>query len=191
MSVVFKRDGRVATLLRAVMDQSVFADVQVARSGSATPFVRPAVSQIVLEPVKPSPALLAETFQLFVNLRLSLAQGFELSGSVMNDAKRTAESQFNRAARHGHPVFRVFYPAADHRIDTHMKFGALRQIAEIAIEHLEALLRDFIRRDVVNADLQILKPGGVELFDPISGHEVAVADQPRDHPARANVRENL
>src|SRR5262249_520661 len=87
VSVVFQRDGGVATLLGAVMDQSVFADVQVARPGPAAPFVRPAVSQIVLKPVKARPALRAETFQLFVNPRLSLAQRFELSRAVMNDAE--------------------------------------------------------------------------------------------------------
>src|SRR5262245_38235914 len=77
--VVFKRNGGVTALLRTVVNQSVFADVQVSGAGAAPPIVRPAVGQIVLKPVKARPALFTETLQLFVYPRLSPAQGFKLS----------------------------------------------------------------------------------------------------------------
>src|SRR5689334_13542077 len=103
------------------MDQPVFADVQVARARTASPIVRPAVGQIVLKLVQARPALFAETLQRLINRRLRLAQGFELSGAVVNDAERTAEAQFDRAPRHGQRVLRIFDPAADYRIDADVK----------------------------------------------------------------------
>src|SRR5262245_22106603 len=44
--VVFKRNGGIAALLRTVVNQSVFADVQVSCAGAAPPVVRPAVGKI-------------------------------------------------------------------------------------------------------------------------------------------------
>src|SRR5215813_11683044 len=111
------------------MDQPVLADVEVARARAASPIVHTAIGQVVLKPVETRPAPLAETLQLFVNPRLSLAQWFELSCAVVNDAERAAEPEFDSATSHRQRVFGVFDPAADHRIDTDVKFGVLGQVA--------------------------------------------------------------
>ena len=47
--VLLQRDPRVAALLRAIMHEPVFTDVQIARAGAATPLVRLAQSNVVLE----------------------------------------------------------------------------------------------------------------------------------------------
>src|SRR5262249_55276936 len=57
--VLFERDAGKAALLRAVMDEAVFADVQVTRARPAAPVVRPAVSQVLLELIQPSELLFA------------------------------------------------------------------------------------------------------------------------------------
>ena len=47
--VVHQRNAGVAALLRAPVNEAVFADIQVARSGSAAPLIGLAASDIVLE----------------------------------------------------------------------------------------------------------------------------------------------
>src|SRR5262249_62208709 len=110
-----------------------------------------------------------------------------LAWPAENDPAEIAEPNFGGRPRHRRRFLGFFAPPADHRIDAHVKFGVLGQVAEIAVEHLQALLRDLIGRDIVNADLQIFESGRVELLDPVSGHEITVAYQPGDHPARAYV----
>ena len=50
-SVLFERDARIAALLGAVMDEAVFANVQIAGTGAASPIVRFAAGEIFLEPM--------------------------------------------------------------------------------------------------------------------------------------------
>ena len=49
--VLREPDAGRAALLRAPVDQAVFADVEVARAGAAVPLIRPAGDQILLEHV--------------------------------------------------------------------------------------------------------------------------------------------
>src|SRR2546423_33076 len=44
-----ERHGRITALLRAVVDEALFADVQVACAGAAPPLVRLPVREVVLE----------------------------------------------------------------------------------------------------------------------------------------------
>ena len=47
------------------------------------------------------------------------------------------------------------------------------------VQRLETLLRHVIRHDVVDADLHVVQPGGVEGLDAILGQQEAVRDQTR------------
>ena len=47
--VVHQRNARIAALLRAPVDEAVFADIEIARSGTAAPLVRFAARNIMLE----------------------------------------------------------------------------------------------------------------------------------------------
>src|SRR5262249_5402823 len=109
----------------------------------------------------------------------------------MNHAEGRTEPQFDRAFGHDQRVFGVFDPAADDRIDVDVETGVLREVNQITVNHLQALLRDLVGFDVVDADLQVFESGAVQLFDVFARHVIAVADQPGDHPARANVRNDL
>src|SRR5215510_12337890 len=51
--VAVERHGGEAALLRAVVHEPVFADVEVARARAAPPLVRPAVRDVVLEAADP------------------------------------------------------------------------------------------------------------------------------------------
>ena len=53
-SVFFKRDRWVTALLRTIVHQPVFADVQEAAAGAAVPGVRQSPSDILLEAVEMS-----------------------------------------------------------------------------------------------------------------------------------------
>src|SRR5499433_2403677 len=95
--VFFERNARKAALLRAVMDEAVFADVQITRPRAAAPVIRTAVSQVVLKLIQPSELLLAMMPQLFIDLFLDPAEGFQLAAPVVNHAERRAEAEFDRA----------------------------------------------------------------------------------------------
>ena len=67
-----------------------------------------------------------------------------------------------------------------------MKLGELRQALQLLIEYLQAFLRDLVRLDIVNADLQVIQAGAVKALDPLRGEQIAVGDQARQHASAAN-----
>ena len=62
-----------------------------------------------------------------------------------------------------------------------MKIGVLRKVAELLIEHAQALARDFVRLNVVDTDLQILQTGIVQSFDTVRSEIVTIRDEAGDH----------
>lgn len=56
LGVTLQGDARVPALLRAVMDQPFFANVQVPGAGTASPFVGLAVHKILLKIIDPGAA---------------------------------------------------------------------------------------------------------------------------------------
>jgi hypothetical protein len=54
-------------------------------------------------------------------LPLSIAQPFQLPGAIMNNSEGRAEPQRQRTLAHRRWIIRVRDPAADHRVDVHMK----------------------------------------------------------------------
>src|ERR1700676_4629257 len=68
-----ERHAGIAALLRAVVDQSVFADVEVAGAGSAAPIIRQAFRDVVLEGIDASEAALLPRLHLVVDAALFAA----------------------------------------------------------------------------------------------------------------------
>ena len=64
--------------------------------------------------------------------------------------------------------------------------GVVVQVLQLLVEQPQALLRHFVRLDVVDADLQEIEPGRVQLLDPLRDQEVAVGDQAGHHAAAAD-----
>src|SRR6185312_11928850 len=74
-----QRNSRIATLLRAVVHQAVFADIQVTRAGAASPFVRAPLSDVVLKVVDAREAALFQVLHRVIDLALFLVQRLQLS----------------------------------------------------------------------------------------------------------------
>src|SRR5208337_4579296 len=50
--VLLQRGSGITALLRAVMNESVFANVEISCPSPAAPLVRPAIGDVVLEPIE-------------------------------------------------------------------------------------------------------------------------------------------
>ena len=61
------------------------------------------------------------------------------------------------------------------------KVGVLAQVLQLLVEQPQALLRHLVRLDVVDADLQEVEAGVVQLLDPLRDQEIAVGDEPGHH----------
>src|ERR1700704_5790483 len=81
-----ERNRRITALLRAVMHQSVFADVEIAGAGTAAPVVGQALRDVVLESVDAGKALLFKRLHLVVDAALLLAERLQLTAAIVDDA---------------------------------------------------------------------------------------------------------
>ena len=84
--VIGERYAWVAALLRAVMHQAVFADVEVARTRAAPPVVFEALRNIALKFVNAREGLLTQRHNLVKNLLLARTEGFQLAVMVVDDS---------------------------------------------------------------------------------------------------------
>ena len=82
-------------------------------------------------------------------------------------------------------------PPPSDGVDVHVEGRVLPEVLQLPVEHPEALLRDFVRVDVVDADLQEVEPGLVQRLDPLRHQKVAVGDQAGHHAAAADVANQL
>ena len=106
-----------------------------------------------------------------------------MAGTVVDHTERGGETQLGRALRDHQRVLGIADARADHRVDVDLELGELGQVAQLAIEHFQALLGDVIRLHVVDADLQAIELGRVERADLLGHEQVAVRDQRADHAA--------
>ena len=81
-------------------------------------------------------------------------------------------------------VFGILDAAAHDGVDVDVEVRVLREPLQLRIEQPQALLRHFVRLDVVDADLQIVEPRVVQRLDSLRGEQVAVGDQSGDHAVR-------
>ena len=77
------------------------------------------------------------------------------------------EAEFHRALRHHDRVVRIVNAAAHHGVDVDVKFGVFGQQLQLLIQHLQALLRDVVRHDVVDRNLHVIQPGLVQPLDAV------------------------
>jgi hypothetical protein len=67
----------------------------------------------------------------------------------------------------------------------------LRKPFDLAVQHLEALLRRLIRDDVVDADLKIVETRVVQLTDAFDGKQVAIRDERGNRPTVPDVPDDF
>src|SRR5256714_15667639 len=191
LRVLLDGDAGRAALLRAVVYESVLADVEVARAGAAAPGVGLARGEAVLEPPQARVLRLVQSLQLVVNLLLAFGQRLQKPVPVVYDADRRGEAEFDCAARDCERVFRVTDAAADDRVDVDVEVRVLGDVYELAVEVLEALLGDLVGIDVVNRNLEVLKSGVVQSSDAFGSDVIAVGDESSDHAASPYVADDL
>jgi hypothetical protein len=78
-----------------------------------------------------------------------------------------------------------------YRVDVHGKLRVLGQQLQFLVQHLQALLRNFVRLHVVDADLQVFQPRAVQPLDALSGEQIAVGDESGNDPLPPNVPDHL
>src|SRR6202034_2723486 len=160
---VVSRVGRqwytgIATLLRAVVHQAVLANVEIPRSGAAAPVVGQALRNVVLEGVDAGEAALLPRLHLVVDAALFVIQRLYLTAAVVNDSDGRAETQFHGALSDRERVLWIRNASAYNRIDVHMKVRVFGKPLQLLVQNFQALLRDFIRIDVVDGNLQPFEP---------------------------------
>src|SRR6185437_12353145 len=189
--VLHQRRGGIPALLRTVVHQPLLADVQVAGSGAAAPFVGTPVGNIVLKEVDAGVAALLHGLHLAVDFALLRAQRLQLAVAVVNNADRRGEAEFHGTPAHGQRVFGIADAAAHHGIDVHMKIGVLRQQLQFLVQHLQAFLGNFVGQDVIDGDLQVLQPGAVQPLNAFRGEQIAVGDQAGDYAVPAYAADDV
>src|SRR5437667_4539583 len=105
------------------MDQAVLADIEVAGTGAASPVVRNATSQIVLEPIEPAVAVLSVIPDLAEDAFLPAIQRLYGAAAVMNDTQRTGEAELDGAIGDQFRNFGIANSSADDRVDVQGNFG--------------------------------------------------------------------
>ena len=167
---------RAAALLRAPVHEPVLADVEIACAGAALPVVRLAVGKVHLEAADAGVEVLEDLsasvdppHHVVEHRALVRAERLEEAGAVVDDADRGGEAELRGAVVDRARVFRVLDAAADHRVDVDVEVGVFGQPLQLLVEQPQALLRDFVRLDVVDADLEVVEPGLVERLDALAG----------------------
>ena len=117
-------------------------------------------------------------------------QRHELAVSVVNEAHRSRQPKFHRPTGHRQRVVRIAERATEHGVHVHAEGRMTRQHRQFLVENLEALLGGLVRHDVVDADLQVVEARVVQAFDPPLAQQVAVRDEPREHPVRSDAADD-
>ena len=189
--VLGERDARIAALLRAVMDEAILANVEIARAGAAAPMVFAARGDIVLKRIDARKRAFAEAHDFLENFALVRCKRLKLAVAVVNDANRRGKSQFDGATRDGEGVLGMMDVTAQHGIDVDVKIGVFGEQLQLLVEDFQAFLRDFVGLRVVDADLQEFEAGGVEARDAIRDQQIPVGDHSRNHSVMANAADDV
>src|ERR1039457_1984096 len=155
-SVLLKRRAWISALLRAIVNQTFFADIKVTSAGATSPLVGLAVGDIVLEVIEARIILFLERLDLKKYGTLFIRKRLQLAVSVMNDANRRGKAKLQRTAADNKRIVGVLHTAADHRVDVYVEVGMFREQLQFLIENLQALLRHVIGIHVVDTDLQMI-----------------------------------
>lgn len=181
--VLLERHGRIASLLRTVVNEPILADIQIPASRAALPLIGLAGDEILLEEIVvgkgPEPGL-ALALNLLIDGPVSVRQGTQLSVVIVNRSDRGIESEFEGAPRDGERIFRVAYAGSDDGIDADIETGILGKPFKLLVEHLQTLFRDLIRLHVVDADLQVLQASPIQLSNALRSQKISVRDKRRN-----------
>jgi hypothetical protein len=77
-------------------------------------------------------------------------------------------------------------PLPNTEFDTDSELSVSSEPFELPVKHAQALFRNVVGCNVVDADLQIIQPGAIQGANPVRSQVQAVGDQSRDRTAVAN-----
>jgi len=173
------------------VNQPVFADVEIARSGAAAPVIGQTFGDVVLEAMHAREAAFFQSLHLVIDAAFLFAQRLQLPVAIVNDADRRCEAQLDRTLSDYQRVLRMRDPAANHRVDIHMEVGMLGQELQFLVQDLQALLRDVVGVYVVDGNLQPLEAGAVQALNAFRNQEIAVGDETGDHPVGTDATDDV
>ena len=173
------------------MHQPVFANIEISRTGAASPLVGQALRNVVLKSVDARKAALLPRLHLVINTAFFVAQRLHLPAAVMNDADGRTESQRNRALANSQRILWITDSASDDRIDIHMKVGMFGQQLQLAVQNFQTLFRNVIGIHVIDGNLQPLQPGAIQTPNAIRNQQIAVGNEPRNHAIGPNAPDHL
>jgi len=187
-SVLIEWNAGPPALLRTVMHQTLFADIQEPAASAAVPVVWQTASDILLKMVEMSERKQTgfKAPETVIDTSLLLRERLKLAAMIVQNTDRAGKAEFPGASPDHDRVLRVSNSGAQHGVDGDSEVGVLREPFEFPVKHAQALFRDVVGRNVVDADLQIVQSGAIEGPDPIRGQEQTVGDQSRDRAAVAN-----
>ena len=181
LAAIFRqRRAGPAPLLGTIMNQSVLADVDIPRTGTTAPIVWLAFDDRFLKVIEAGVMFFAQVLHFVINPALFAAQGLELTVAIVDDADGGGKAQFQCATRDGQRILRILDAATDDGIDVDMKIGVLGEHLQFLVEHFETLFRHFIRLDVVDGDLHVVKTGAIEALDAIGHQQIAIGNHTGD-----------
>src|SRR5690242_693691 len=96
--VLLEWDSRITALLRAPVDQTFFANVQIARAGTTAPVIRFAFRDAVLKPIESRVILVSEFLYFLEDLFLFRRERFQSAVAVVNDADSGRETKLDGTA---------------------------------------------------------------------------------------------
>src|ERR1700733_3676984 len=83
-----QRNPRISALLRAVVHQPLFTNVEISRTCAAAPLVRQSLRNVVLKSIDPCEAALLPRLHLVVNPPLFFTQRLQLPAAIVNNPYR-------------------------------------------------------------------------------------------------------
>ncbi len=108
----------------------------------------------------------------------------------MNEAHCGGQPKFDRTTGHGHRILRIAERAPEHGVHVDAEGRMTGQHRQFLVENLEALLGGLVRRDVVDADLQVVESRIVQAFDPLRTQQVSVRDEPRQRAVQPDTADD-
>jgi hypothetical protein len=124
------------------MDQSVFANIQIAAAGATVPFIRQPLHQIPLE----SPVLgegkhgRSHSKDIFINPFVLRVERLQLTVMAVEDAYGCGESNFACPPGNNQGVGRVSYALPYHGIDANLKISIFGKHPQLWFQRIQALL---------------------------------------------------
>src|SRR6202035_2804209 len=157
-----QRDPRISALLRAVVNQSVFANVEVASTGATTPVVGQAFCDVFLERMNACEAALLQSLHLVIDAAFFASERLQLAAAIVNNSDSRSETKLHGALSDHERILRMRNAATHHGIYIHVKVRMLGEQLQFLVENLQTLLRYFVGIHVVDGDLQPLQPATIQ-----------------------------